>query len=123
MIRKMDISTPEGYFETLQERLRLIPSRRQRPSVVRRLSPYVAIAASIVLAAVLGNFILKTTAAPPEEDLGWEYVSYLAQSLDPDGILPPRESEEMTSGDIVAYLINEGISVEQLNAYYHEEDD
>ena len=80
MIRKMDISTPEGYFETLQERLRLIPSRRQHPSVVRRLSPYVAIAASIVLAAVLGNFILKTTAAPSEEDLGWEYISYLTRT-------------------------------------------
>ena len=66
---------------------------------------------------------VQRTAAPAEDETGWEYVSYLAQSLDPDGILPPLETEDMTSGDIVNFLISEGISVEQLIAYYDEEDD
>ena len=121
MVRKSDISTPEGYFDDLQERLSQIPRQKNRPGMVRLLAPYAAIAASMVLAVLIGNFILRRTAAPAEEDAGWEYISYLAQSLDPDGILPPLESEPLTGGDIAAFLIEEGISVEQLNAYYDEE--
>ena len=84
MIRKNDISTPEGYFEDLQLRLSEIPSQPQKVGGVRRITPYLAYAASLVVAVMLGNFILRKTAAPSADD-SWAYVSYLADALDPDG--------------------------------------
>ena len=86
MVRKNDISTPQGYFEDLQGRLSDIP-RRERRGGVRLFAPWMAIAASMLIAVTIGNFILRKTAAPVEEDGGWDYISYLAQSLDPDGLL------------------------------------
>lgn len=85
MVKKNGISTPEGYFENLQGRLSDIP-RRERGGV-RLFAPWMAIAASMLLAVLIGNFILRKTAAPAEEDSDWDYISYLAQSLDPDGVL------------------------------------
>ena len=85
MSKRNDIKTPEGYFGNLQERLLEIPARPARVSTVRRLAPYVAIAASFLVAVMLGNFILSKTAAPSPEDDTWTYVSYLADALDPDG--------------------------------------
>lgn len=88
MVRKNDISTPQGYFDELKGRLGDIPHRDRRG--VRIFAPWIAIAASMLLAVLIGNFILRKTAAPVEEDNGWDYISYLAQSLDPDG-LPDEE--------------------------------
>ena len=53
MIRKNDISTPEGYFEDLQLRLSEIPSQPQTVGGVRRITPYLAYAASLVVAVML----------------------------------------------------------------------
>ena len=46
MSKRNDISTPEGYFENLQQRLSEIPASPARVSTLHRLAPYVAIAAS-----------------------------------------------------------------------------
>ena len=46
MSKRNDITTPEGYFENLQQRLSEIPARPVRVSPVHRLAPYAAIAAS-----------------------------------------------------------------------------
>ena len=86
MVRKNDISTPTGYFEDLQGRLNEIPGRKQRTGA-RLFAPWMAIAASMLVAVLIGNFILRKTAVPEEEDASWDYISYLAQSLDPDGVL------------------------------------
>ena len=75
MKKKMPYSTPEGYFESLQTRLSEIPARRSRIS----LAPYLALAASFVLALLAGNYILmKTTASQPASDE--EIVEYLIDS-------------------------------------------
>ena len=128
MSRKNDISTPEGYFENLQQRLSEIPARPERVGTVRRLTPYLAIAASFLVAVMLGNFILKQSAAPtPQEDDTWGYVSYLASALDPDGAVPMDmagyyiEDEGLSPEDIVQYLLADGISVEQLAYLSYEE--
>ena len=88
MSKRTDISTPEGYFDSLQSRLSEIPRQEERassaPTGIRRLAPYMAFAASIAVAVMLGNAILQRTAIPAEDD-GWTYLSYLSQSLDPDG--------------------------------------
>ena len=130
MNKRNDISTPEGYFGNLQERLLEIPARPARVSTVRRLAPYVAIAASFLVAVILGNAILRTTATPSPEDDTWTYVSYLADALDPDGASlfdevdweMDQEESGLSEEDIVNYLLADGISVEHLNYLSYEAD-
>lgn len=128
MSKRNDISTPEGYFGNLQERLLEIPARPARVSTVRRLAPYVAIAASFLVAVILGNAILRTTATPSPEDDTWTYVSYLADALDPDGASlfdevgweTDQEESGLSEEDIINYLLADGISVEHLNYLSYE---
>jgi len=127
MSKKNDISTPEGYFEDLQQRLSAIPSRPVRVSPVRRMAPYFAYAASLLVAVLIGNAVFHRTPAPAEDD-GWTYVSYLADALDPDGASffdagnwDAGEEEGLSRDDIVEYLLADGISVEQLNYVSYEE--
>ena len=127
MNKRNDISTPEGYFENLQQRLSEIPARPARVSTVRRLAPYAAVAASFLLIVMAGNFILGRTAAPAADDDTWTYVSYLADALDPDGAIPDEsyydweDEESLSAEDIVNYLVADGISVEHLNYLSYEE--
>ena len=132
MSKRNDITTPEGYFGDLQARLLEIPARQQQPArigTVRRLTPYLAIAASFLAVVLVGNAILDRTAAPAEDDT-WTYVSYLASALDPDGGVPldmadyyleNEESEGLSAEDIVNYLLADGISVEHLAYLSYEE--
>ena len=139
MSKRNCISTPEGYFLDLQQRLSEIPQREMARTGshgdaeeggtslrrFRRLAPYFAYAASLVVAVLLGNALLKRTAVPVEDD-GWTYVSYLADALDPDGA-PMDESawdeeeDGLSREDIINYLLADGISVEQLNYVSYEE--
>ena len=89
-----------------------------------------AIAASFLVAVMLGNAILRSTAPSPAsaEDETWTYVSYLAAALDPDGAAltdlydDEEELEEsLFAEDIVNYLLADGISVEHLNYLSYEE--
>ena len=131
MSKRNDISTPEGYFENLQQRLSEIPASPARVSTLHRLAPYVAIAASFLVAVMLGNAILRRTAPSPAsaEDDSWTYVSYLADALDPDGasLMDLYEDgeegleERLFAEDIVNYLLADGISVEHLNYLSYEE--
>ena len=129
MSKRNDISTPEGYFGDLQKRLSEIPARPARVSTVRRMTPYLTIAASFLVAVMVGNFVLRRTAVPAVEDDTWTYVSYLADALDPDGAglvdWTEWETEEGESSlsreDIVNYLLADGISVEHLNYLSYEE--
>ena len=131
MSKRTDISTPEGYFDSLQSRLSDIPRREAErasaaPKGIRRLAPYAAFAASIAVAVMLGNFILRQTAVPQEDD-GWTYLSYLSQALDPDGAALVDEAawdEEdsiLSQDDIINYLLADGITVEHLNYVNYEE--
>ena len=128
MSKRNDISTPEGYFGNLQARLLEIPASQQpaRVSTVHRLAPYMAIAASFLVAVMLGNFVLRKTTAPTEDDT-WAYVSYLADALDPDGAALVdaygywEDEEGLSAEDIVNYLVADGISVEHLNYLSYEE--
>ena len=131
MSKRNDISTPEGYFENLQQRLSEIPASPARVSTLHRLAPYVAIAASFLVAVMLGNAILRSTAPSPAsaEDETWTYVSYLAAALDPDGAAltdlyddgEEELEESLFAEDIVNYLLADGISVEHLNYLSYEE--
>ena len=122
MTKRNPISVPDGYFQNLEKRLQQIPAGEMQPAAphgVRRLAPYVAYAASLALLVAVGSLIFRKSAAP--EDYGWDYVSYLAQSLDPDGLVELKETEELTEDDIRSYLLASNISVEQLNMLSDEE--
>ncbi len=120
MTKRSPISVPEGYFQSLEQRLQQIPVQAAAPrSKVHRFTPYLAYAASLLLLLAVGNFVLRKTAV--QEDNGWDYVSYLALSLDPDGLVELKETEELTDEDIRSYLLASNISVEQLTMLSHEE--
>ena len=131
MSKRNDITTPEGYFGNLQARLLEIPAQQPaRVSTVHRLAPYLAIAASFLVAVMLGNAILRTSTPAPAADDTWDYVSYLAAALDPDGGVPmdmadyyleDTESAGLSEEDIVNYLLEDGISVEYLAYLSYEE--
>ena len=122
MTKHSDIQVPEGYFQDLQQRLQAIPSEQaQSPRGFVRLAPYFAYAASIAILALVGSFILRRTAVSNQEDTiaQWSYVSYLAQSLDPDCATYEWEEYSIEEDDIVSYLVDEGLTLEQI-AYYEE---
>ena len=119
MTKRNPISVPDGYFQNLEQRLSRIPQEAAAPRPVYRLAPYVAFAASLAILAVVGNFILRKTAV--QEDTGWDYVSYLAQSLDPDGLVELKEADPLSDDEIVSYLLASNLSVEQVNELYYEE--
>ena len=92
MRKNFPYTTPDGYFEDLNARLERIPdvmkaSEREnvagaqpqrRRSLTARLLPYAALAASFLLAVVVGNFILNRTARPAASDE--EIIQYLIDS-------------------------------------------
>lgn len=124
MTRKSDISTPEGYFENLQERLMAIPNKQVQTkpvSTIRRFTPYLAYAASLAIMVAIGTTILRKTATPEvQEDPYWEYYAYLSGALDPDGYYEFTEVEDLSNDDIVNYLLASNVSLEQLAMSYEE---
>ena len=125
MTKRNPISVPDGYFQSLEQRLQRIPmetvKQEQAPvTVVRRLAPYFAYAASLLVLVAVGTLLFRSPAATDDES--WDYVSYLAQSLDPDGLVEIRETEPLTDEDIRSYLLASNLSVEQLIQASDEED-
>ena len=121
MARNNDISTPEAYFQHLEARLKSIPAREVKPTVIQRVSPWIAYAASLAVLAAVGNFIFGRAAAV-EEEADWDYISYLSRSLDPDGQIELAETEDLSEEDILSFLIADNISVEHLESLNNEED-
>ena len=118
MTRNTDIRVPDGYFQNLQQRLQAIPEQAA-PRARVHLAPYFAYAASLAVLALAGTFILRKSTTVQEEDSSaeWSYVSYLAQSLDPDGATYQWRDNAPTEDDIVNYLVNDGLTLEELVSY------
>lgn len=121
MTKKTDISTPSGYFEDLRERLGAIPARSPRITIMQKVSPWLAYAASLAVLATLGNFVFRKAAQLSEPDSSWDYIAYLSQSLDPDGLIELVEPSELSEEDIVNFLLAENVTVEQLEEVNYEE--
>ena len=67
-------SSPEGYFESLQDRLSEIPSRSRRVNWI----PYLALAATFLILFAVGTMVMsRSTRTWPNED---EVVEYLIES-------------------------------------------
>jgi len=129
---------PDGYFESLRARLDAIPSTKQEeevpmtkvvemPSLWTKVRPYIAMAAAFLILVTAGTAILKTTtnSITISEDEYMQIASILPVT-DPYAIYYEDyadEEEEVSGDDIVNYLIETGVSLEQL-AYttLYEED-
>ena len=121
MTKRNDISVPQGYFQDLEKRLGQIPREKARVTTFQKVSPWLAYAASLAILAAVGGFVFRKAAAPLQEDYSWDYVSYLSRSLDPDGMLEQVETTDLTSEDIVNFLLADNVSVELLAEANYEE--
>lgn len=119
---------PDGYFDQLQKRLEAIPE--QHPEVVKpvvavpvwtRVRPYVALAACMLMAFVVGNFFLGRTQMPAPEEFGLQdyYIADLIPVTNPYAIYDdsPMElytPESSSEDDVLQYLISSGTSVDYI---------
>lgn len=119
MTKNTDIKVPDGYFADLQQRLQAIPEQAAPTRKVVHLAPYFAYAASIAVLAMVGTFLLRKTAVTQEDNslAEWSYMSYLAQSMDPDGATYQWRDTTPTDEDIMNYLVNNDVSLEELVSY------
>ena len=96
MKKQMPYSVPEGYMQSMQQKLEAIPSRvgaGSRPSPWQKISPYLALAAVFAAAFVIGGTLLKRT-------------------------IPSSSSEE-----IAAYFMDSDMTLAQLeDDYFYSED-
>ena len=112
---------PEGYFDSLKDRLYTIPemeSERRRISWFTKMRPYFALAAAFAAILVAGTLILRSTihSEASEDDIYYNLmvadlipVTMEYSSLD-DGLSQENVPEE----EIIEYLINSGVSERML---------
>lgn len=111
---------PEGYLEGLSLKAAQI-AREQgacRPTIARRVAPYVAIAASFAAIVAIGSAVLKNVHFGSSEiDQDALFAEYLVPVTEPESVyyLAMNDSEELTEEEIVEYLIESGATLEEIN--------
>ena len=70
-------NVPDGYFEGLRTKLSDIPAQ-DRPGVLHKFTPYLALAACFATAVIIGNVIANKTTVPVASDD--EIIEYLIDS-------------------------------------------
>jgi len=122
-------SVPEGYFDDLKARLSAIPQsagdqaeQHEPVTLWMKVKPYMALAASFTAIVLAGNFVLKTASNRVNvisQAESFEYA-YLIPETNPYAIYDSSasEGENVSSDDIVNYLIDTGVPVEKLEMNY-----
>lgn len=108
-------SVPEGYFESLQDRLQAIPQGGHDivPLWVKA-RPYVALAASVAVAFLVGNTFLGRVAAGSADVEYGQLISEVPYT-DPYYIFQETEDVEEYSQEFLAdYILESGMSTEEL---------
>lgn len=101
---------PDGYFETLPQRVVDAARSRRKKSLFSIVAPYAAMAASFVLIAAAGSVIIRKSI----ERRNIESASvYYSQSLGTE--------QDVSEEDIINYLISSGISCNELNYMQNNE--
>lgn len=117
-------SVPEGYFKDLNARLMAIPSSA-RESGRRRLAfdravPYMSLVAFFALLVIVGTAVLQRSSRTLSTDEAeyFEYAYTMIPRTEPysiyDSSLAESLSPEMTDEDVINYLIESGVSVNEL---------
>lgn len=116
---KASCNVPEGYFEDLRTRLEAIPSGGvPRRGVLRRLEPYLDLAACFAAMVIAGNLVLRRTAVPADGTEDWgeaAYAEFIHFSYPDD--LPEvlsMDRDTITEEDVVNYLIATGTPAEMI---------
>ncbi len=126
-IGKDRFSVPEGYFESLKDRLGAIPEGRSviEPGLWMRVRPYTALAACFIFAFVVGTSLLQKTSV--QESLADKYYKEIVYAdmiplTDPNAIFyGTDEIETLSEEDIINYLIESGVPTEQIAYAYLQE--
>lgn len=111
---------PEGYFESLQERLGRIPSGQDSldGGIWTKVRPYVALAACFLVAFAIGTAILRTTASRTDPDQLYKETIFaeMVSVPQPEAYFFGLEEETSTlsNEDIINFLIDTGVSAEQI---------
>lgn len=122
--KKQSYKVPEGYFEAFQDKMMAMArasaaekQMQRTPTLWVRLRPVVAMAASFVLLAVLGTLLLKTVTPVQtayEEDEYYAYYCEIIPRSDADALyFAQAEEGELTEDEIVAYLSDSDINMEE----------
>lgn len=117
-------NVPNGYFESLNTRLSQIPFAEEKEStrVVTwaKVRPVVALAASFAFLVVCGTTILNLTSKSVVAD-DYDYYQFaynMIPQTEPyslyDESLAESLAPSVSQDDIINYLIDSGISVEQI---------
>ena len=131
MKNKQEIfKVPEGYFDSLQMRLSYVPERveaSKRKTAYRLRVGLVAAQVAICLAlAAVPFFVLHSSDTDPEDSLAMVENFYNADIIpltDPDMLYDdsaaPSDAQAISDEDIVNYLIDDGVTVAQLEQFIY----
>lgn len=122
---KNPYGVPDGYFESLRERLDSIPSEGVGESGIglwTRVRPYAALAACFVAAFLVGNAILRNTAGDirSSDQIYYEFLtSEVMAGTGPEDIyrigqVDSAESETLSDEDVINYLLATGAQPEHI---------
>ena len=91
-------AVPEGYFALLEQNLKSIPGQKKKKVAAwKKMTPYVAIAATFALIMAAGGFFLGKS---------WT-----------ENKITEQYAEVVTEDDILEYLIYTGVEIEELEQY------
>lgn len=117
---KNSYNVPDGYFASLEDRLGEIP--RQEAGTWQRVRPYLALAAAFAAVVTIGTAILRLTASPATDDWADDFaIAQLQPATAPDALFDSSLAESLaptvTYDDIAQYLIETGVTIEELEDY------
>ena len=118
IFKKVAFDVPDGYFNDLQARLDTIPSQgRSNPGLVRKVQPYIALAACFLGILIVGNAVLRGTTGETENS-GTYYNEIVYADMipvtQPDAIFQtaPSEQDSSSDADVIDWLIASGTPTE-----------
>ncbi len=117
-LKEMPYSTPEGYFEGIDERVMQNIRKGQSVSPFRlKLVPYLSAAAMLAVVAGIGFGVLKHRMQDEAIIDVEDYISYMTPLTEPESIYYSYNTaeESLTEEDIINYLIDSGISLETIS--------
>lgn len=118
-LKKMPYSVPEGYFESAMDRAKEIPGKIAS-RVWQKLYPLASMAAMFAIIATIGTLILNRWEFFSEPSEQMQMEDYLVHSgydftvSDYQGENSQLADAEISSEDIVQYLIYTGLSIEDM---------
>lgn len=97
-LKQMTYAVPEGYFSSLEQKLKAIPEQKEEtPTLRKRLAPYAAMAAMFAMIMAAGGFFVGKS---------WT-----------DGRTSEQYADAVTEDDIIEYLIYTDVDIEELEQF------